>query len=109
MASISVITDFMYWLRSFECCATANGWEDDDKLKKLPAFLRDPSAVYFHIPNDGQKGSYAHFSAALKTTLCLSVNLEQFYADFECRLLCPDEDPLAVLVGAGIFAVQSQP
>ena len=99
MASLSVIPDkfssgnFVSWLRSFECCATANEWEDDDKLKKLPAFLRGPSAVYFHGLPDGQKDTYAHLTAALKTALCPTVNRERFYADFECRLLRPDEDP----------------
>ena len=99
MASLSVIPDkfssgdFVSWLRSFECCATANEWEDDDKLKKLPAFLRGPSAAYFHGLPDGQKDTYAHLTAALKTALCPTVNREQFYADFECRLLRPDEDP----------------
>ena len=99
MASISVIPekfsagDFVSWLRNFDCCATANGWEDEDKLKKLPAFLRGPSAAYFHGLPAAQKDTYEHLTAALKIALCPTVNREQFYADFESRFLRPDEDP----------------
>ena len=28
--------DFVRWLRDFECCANANGWTTDVKLKMLP-------------------------------------------------------------------------
>ena len=67
MASLSAIPDkfssgnFVSWLQSFECCATVNEWEDDDKLKKLPAFLRCPSAAYFHGLPDGQKDTHVTF------------------------------------------------
>ena len=99
MASISVVPekftdgDFVSWLRNFECCATANGWKDDEMLRKLPAFLRGQAAAYFYSLPADQKDTYAHLTAALKTALCPKANREQFYADFECRYLRPDEDP----------------
>ena len=30
--------DIVAWPREFDACALANGWKDDDKMKKLPAF-----------------------------------------------------------------------
>ena len=48
MSTISVVPekfetgDFAEWLRNFECCVAANGWKDDDKLKKLSTFLHLP-------------------------------------------------------------------
>ena len=33
--------DFLWWLRDFECCASANGWNAEKKLTVLPAFLQD--------------------------------------------------------------------
>lgn len=92
MASISVIPekfssgDFVSWFRNFDCCVNANAWKDDDKLKKLPPFLRGPSVAYFYDLPD------AH-NDALKIALCSIVNREQFYADFECHLLRLDEEP----------------
>ena len=99
MSSLSVITekfesgDFVSWLRQFECCATANGWADADKLKKLPAFLRGPAAAYFHSLPDAQKDTYANLVKYLRVVLCPVVDRERFYADFESRRLRPDEDP----------------
>jgi hypothetical protein len=31
--------DFGLWLRKFELCSTANGWKEDEKLKRLPTLL----------------------------------------------------------------------
>eukprot|EP00794_Sanderia_malayensis_P013158 gene13158-14507_t len=62
--------DFVAWLRNFECCASANGWKDEDKLKKLPAFLKGPAAAHFHGLVAEQKESYATLSAHLKKALC---------------------------------------
>jgi len=39
--------DIVLWLRQFETCATANDWQAQDKLTKLPAFLRGRAANLF--------------------------------------------------------------
>jgi hypothetical protein len=49
--------DFECWLREFDACCDANGWkvagERDDKILKLPAFLRGKAASHFYaIPAD---------------------------------------------------------
>eukprot|EP00794_Sanderia_malayensis_P004029 gene4029-biopygen2505 len=89
--------DFVAWLRNFECCASVNGWKDEDKLKKLPAFLKGPAAAHFHGLVAEQKASYATLSAHLKKALCPVVNRELFYAEFDCRKLRPTEDPNLLL------------
>eukprot|EP00794_Sanderia_malayensis_P019333 gene19333-biopygen16220 len=89
--------DFVAWLRNFECCASANGWKDEDKLKKLPAFLKGPAAAHFHGLVAEQKESYATLLAHLKKALCPVVNRELFYAEFDCRKLRPTEDPNLLL------------
>ena len=44
--------DFECWLREFDACCDANGWKvveyRDDKILKLPAFLRGKAASHFY-------------------------------------------------------------
>jgi hypothetical protein len=40
--------DIVAWPREFDACALANGWKDEDKIKKLAAFLRERAATYFY-------------------------------------------------------------
>ena len=47
--------NFECWLREFNACCDANGWkvtaERDDKILKLPAFLRGrPASHFYAIP-----------------------------------------------------------
>ena len=99
MSTISVVPekfetgDFAAWLRNFECCATANGWKDDDKLKKLPAFLRGPASSYYFSLAAEHKDTYAHLIAQLKKVLCPVVARERYFAEFEHRCLRPNEGP----------------
>ena len=85
--------DFVRWLRNFECCANANGWTTDVKLKMLPAFLRGPASSYFHALDDNQKDTYDHLICSLRKCFCPLVAREQHYIDFEQRTLRPNEDP----------------
>ena len=89
--------DFPAWLRNFECCATANKWSAEDKLIKLPAFLRGPAAAHFHSLGDEQRQSYAALTQHLKDALCPRVDREKFYSTFDHRKLRPDEDPSLLL------------
>ena len=99
MATVSVVPDkfesgdFLGWLRHFDCCATANGWSADDKLKKLPAFLRGPAASYYFTLSDDNKQSYADLTKNLTVLLCPKVARENYFADFERRFLRQAEDP----------------
>ena len=84
--------DFPAWLRQFECCASANKWADEDKVLKLPAFLRGVAATHFHALTDAQKDLYDHLIENRKAALCPAVCKEMFYADFTVRLLHDKED-----------------
>ena len=88
---------FPAWLRQFECCASANKWADEDKVLKLPAFLRGVAATHFHALTDAQKDSYDHLIENLTAALCPAVCKEMFYADFTARLLHDKEDPAVYL------------
>ena len=47
--------DIVVWLRRFESCAAANGWKDDDNIKKLPAFLHGRATTHFYSPSAGDQ------------------------------------------------------
>ena len=51
--------DFDAWLREFDACAAANGWKvtehTDDKILKLPAFLRGRAACNFYAIPEGER------------------------------------------------------
>ena len=70
--------DVVAWLREFDACALANGWKDEDKIKKLPAFLR---------------GRAAAAVTKLKEALCPLVERENLFAHFDARMLRHGEDP----------------
>ena len=68
--------DIVAWLREFDACAEANGWKGEDKIKKLPAFLRGQAASNFYaIPEDDRK-SYDDASKGLKEALCPKASRE---------------------------------
>ena len=85
MSTLSVVPekfetgDFAAWLRNFERCAIANGWKEDEKLKKLPAFLRGPASSYYFSLAAEHKDTY--------------VAREHYFAEFEHRCLRPNKDP----------------
>ncbi len=99
MAQLSVLPDkfdsgdFVAWLRSYECCATANGWSADARFKKLPAFLRGQASSYYFSLADDEKDTFKNLTESLRKLLCPLVAREQFFADFELRSLRPHEDP----------------
>jgi hypothetical protein len=85
--------DIVVWLREFDACAEANGWKAEDKIKKLPAFLRGQAASHFYaIPEDDRK-TYVDASKGLKEALCPEASRENYFAEFESRMLRPGEDP----------------
>ena len=103
MASFSIVPerfesgDFPSWLRNFECCALANNWSAEDKLKKLPAFLRGPAATHYFSLADDHKASYDALTTHLRDALCPRVDRERFYAAFDHRTLRSGEDPSLLL------------
>lgn len=85
--------DIVAWLREFDACALANGWKDDDKIKKLPAFLRGRAATHFYATPAEERATYANATKKLKQALCPTVERENYYAKFETRMLRTGEDP----------------
>lgn len=85
--------DIVIWLREFDACAEANGWNADAKIKKLPAFLRGQAASHFYALNEESRESYANAAKALREAMCPLASREIYYAEFETRSLKPGEDP----------------
>ena len=81
--------DISSWLRQFEVCATANSWDNDKKLKVLPAFLRGPAATHYFSFSDAQKASYNELKKSLVAALCPPVDREKYFTEFESRSLRP--------------------
>ena len=85
--------DIVEWLREFDACALANNWKDEEKIKKLPAFLRGRAATHFYaIPAD-ERATYEEATKKLKKALCPAVERENYYVKFEARTLRVGEDP----------------
>ena len=86
-------SDLAMWLREFDSCSLANDWKEEDKIKKLPAFLSGPAASHFYvIPADDRK-TYKDAVKMLIGAMCPTAQRENFYAEFEARTLRREEDP----------------
>ena len=89
--------DFDAWLREFDACAAANGWTvtdtTDEKILKLPAFLRGRAASNFYAIPEDERNTYANAVKSMRQALCPRANRENFFAAFEQRILRTHEDP----------------
>ena len=90
--------DFECWLREFDACCDANGWKvaegRDNKILKLPAFLREKAASHFYAIPVVKRANYKDAAVAeLKKSLCPAAQREQFYTEFENRALRSGKDP----------------
>lgn len=89
--------DIATWLRQFEACGRANGWKNEDCLKKLSAFLKDRAAAYFYTLPNGERDTYEKLVRNLKSSICPAVERETFFSQFERRKLRPGEGPSVFL------------
>ena len=84
-------------LREFDVCAAANGWKvkehTDDKILKLPPFLRGRAACNFYAIPEGDRRTYNDAIKSMRRALCPQAKRENFFAEFEQRKLRPEEDP----------------
>ena len=84
--------DLIAWLREFDACCAANGWKSsedmDQKLLKLPAFLQGQAASHFYAIPAAKRNTVTE----LKKAMCPEACRENYFAEFEQRLLCPGED-----------------
>ena len=89
-------SDLATWLREFDACSLANDWKEEEKIKKLPAFLRRPATSQFYaIPADDRK-TYKDTVKMLIGAMCPTAQRENFYAEFEARTLRPGEIQLCI-------------
>ena len=58
--------DFGLWLRKFELCLTANGWEEDEMLKRLPKLLSGKAFVVFERLGEDKKESFKTLVESIK-------------------------------------------
>ena len=69
----------MVWLREFDACTEANGWKAEDKIKKLPAFLRGQAASHFYAVSEDDRKSYDDASKGLKETFLPKSKLGELF------------------------------
>ena len=91
VAKVKMSSDIVAWLREFDACCAANGWKvsegRDDKIQKLPAFLRGQAASHFYVIPEERRRTYADAATELKKAMCPEAQRENFYAEFESRVL----------------------
>jgi hypothetical protein len=58
--------DFGLWLQKFELCSTANGWKEDEMLKRLLTLLSGKAFVVFERFGDDKKEDFKVLIAAIK-------------------------------------------
>ncbi len=91
------LREFDAWLREFDACSAANGWQvtedKDDKILKLPAFLRGRAASNFYAIPEGERRTYKDAVKSMRRALWPQAKREKFFAEFEQRHLRPEEDP----------------
>eukprot|EP00795_Rhopilema_esculentum_P006932 gene6932-12548_t len=73
--------------------ATANGWNDAARLRKLPAFLCGQASSFYHTLAAEDTDSYANLTSSLRRLLCPLVAREQYFFEFDARYLRPGKDP----------------
>ena len=89
--------DFDSWLREFDVCCAANGWKvtetNDGKILKLPAFLRGRAASNFYAISEEDRKTHAIVGKIDATSPLSASKLQNFFPEFELRILTPKEDP----------------
>ena len=57
--------DAREWFKRFEVCASANEWNEEKKLKRLPTLLRGRAWAVYDALGERQTDTYAHLKTAL--------------------------------------------
>lgn len=79
--------DIVSWLDSFDVCARANNWNDDNRLRRLPTLLTGRAFAVFQRLPDGQKDTLAHLRAALIAAFLPEEQRGVRYSEFDtCSL-----------------------
>ena len=74
------------WFKRYEVCGTANGWNDQKKLSRLPTLLKGRAwAVYDSLHEDGDTDTYEHLKAAILRRLCPDTEIDRLVAREKSR------------------------
>ena len=83
--------DFEQWLELFELIASANEWEEQRKLKVLPAYLRGNALEQYRSLPHAAKLTYAALTANLKSKLKTPIGDKFKSAELHDRKQLPSE------------------
>ena len=81
------------WFKRYEVCASANGWNDQKKLLRIPTLLKGRSWAIYDSLQDEDMDSYDHLKAAILQRMCPDTEEDRIVAR-EClsrRHLCDGE------------------
>ena len=68
------------WFKRYEVCASANGWNDQKKLLRLPTLLKGCSWAVYDSLGDEETDTYDHLKAAILKRLCLDTEEDRIVA-----------------------------
>ena len=79
--------DIVSWLDSFDVCATANNWNNDARLRRLPTLLVGRAfAIFQRLPNN-QKDTMAQLREALIEAFLPAEKRGARYSEFDAASL----------------------
>ncbi len=79
--------DLASWLQSFDVCATANNWNDDARLRRMPTLLIGRAFAVYQRLIDGQRDTLAHLRENLTAAFLPPEQRGARYAEFDsCSL-----------------------
>ena len=70
-------------LKRFEVCATANEWNDEKKLRRIPTLLKGCAQAVYDALMDTDTDTYAHLKMVLLEQLSLDTDEEKLRAQDE--------------------------
>ena len=88
--------DAKAWFKRFEVCAAANGWNDGQKLCRVPTLLQGRAWAVYDSLTEEETDTYAHLKDALLQQLCPDTDEERSIARGELsrRQLKEDQDSI---------------
>ena len=72
--------DAKAWFKRFEVCAAANGWNDGQKLRRVPTLLQGCTWAVYGSLTEEETDTYAHLKDALLQQLCPDTDEERSIA-----------------------------
>ena len=83
--------DLASWLQSFDVCAAANNWNDENRLRRIPTLLTGRAFAVFQRLLDGQKDTLAHLRENLTAAFLPGEQRGARYAEFDSCMMKDNE------------------